>query len=1052
MVHKFFDPVLRNSLSGRNRIFTVFFCILILPFFLQGTAFGQQKAEKKRLGVISAYHEAAPWAKDILTAIRMGFADKPDLIIDPVYMNVSLITNNDYLDRTIDGVFRHFEDKHPDYLLLIGGLGITLRDRIVEEWGDIPMVLVSKSDVYGPPEYYITGDTDPCIQSMHLPLEDLQSKYNLTCLVYPDYDTATTEMMLRMQPTIRKLIILADASYQNRHVAMNIKQYMATQHPDIACEWLVSHRNNVIELQSYLTNYDPSIGILLCAWFYGREGTLGFKEVLSAGINLMPSVKQPIFTLREPYLNEGAIAGYFPDHDQLRQTILHMVDTMLEGASMRSIPFVLTKDLKSGPIVDYAQLQKLNIPVSLCPPGTKFINKPPTFWQHYKWQILLCIGLIIAIILVFCISLYFQHRQIDYLKQHQSLINNMPIGYTQAYVIFSNTGKVCDIQYHSGNDSFLNLIKENSIPDRPDKLFPAEYISGFVQTMLETQMPVNFTYYFKQSDSYHEFRLYFPEKKNQPDNRLNIELFCIDVTTRTRAENNLRQLTSKLDLTLSLAHIIPWRWSLYEHRIYCEAQRILKHIDVKAQYSKKHAAYIINDADYIERIHPDDAERIRAIYVDLYEGRTQYAKTEFRLLSSKEDAHVYWLEINATVTEYDKQNHPAVISGSLLLITERKKQEQDLIKAREKAMESDRMKSVFLANMSHEIRTPLNAIVGFSNLIGRTDDEEKKRKFMDIIKTNNQLLLQLISDVLDLAKVEANTLDFYYQDVDLNDLLHTIEKSVGLRIRENVKLNCILGLEQCHIQTEPNRLSQVLINLITNANKFTMQGSIDFGYTLKEDELYFFVKDTGMGISKENQTKLFQRFSKLNNFAQGTGLGLSISKGIIEKMGGRIGLESEGEGFGCKFWFTIPYLPLQHEGVLNEVKTPTASIKKKEITVLVAEDNESNYLLFQSILEADYKLLHAWDGEEAVAMYKEHNPQLILMDINMPKMDGYEATKEIRKLSESVPIIAVTAYAFASDQKRIRESGFNSFVPKPIEAETLTTELKSMLNKSFILL
>lgn len=1052
MLHKRSAFTLQSKPS-RHRCLAVWVCLLVMPLFLFGPAFGQQKSERKRLGIISAYHEAAPWAKDILLAVRLGLANNPDVVIDPVYMNVSLITDRNYFDRTVDGVFKHFEGNRPDYLLLIGGMGIALRDRIVEEWGDIPIVLVSKTDVYGPPEYYITGDIDACDPSLHRPLAELQGKYNFTYLHYPDLDTATVELMLRMQPTIRKIVVLADASYQNRHVALNIRNFLAERHPDIECEWVVGHRQNVNKLQSYLTNFDPNIGLLLCAWFYGREGTLGVREILSAGIGLIPSVLQPVFTVREPYLKDGAIAGYFPDYNQIHRTVANMIDTMLDGASMRSIPFVSGKDLHSFPIVDYAQLKPLNIPVSLCPPDTRFINKPPTFWQHYKWQIF-CIGFIfIAGCIVAILSLAFQRRRIAYLKQHQNLINNMPIGYTQAYVIFSKTGKVCDIQYHSGNDSFLTLLKENSMPDKPDKLFPAEYISGFVQTMLETQRPVNFTFYFKQSDSYHEFRLYFPEKQNYTDNsKINIELFCIDVTTRSLAENNLRQLTNKLDLTLSLAHIIPWRWNLYEHRIYCEAQRILKNIDVKAQYSKKDAAYIINEADYIERIHPDDADRIRAIYVDLYEGREQYAKTEFRLLSSKENAHSYWLEINATVTEYDNQHHPAVISGSLLLITERKKQEKALIEAREKAMESDRMKSVFLANMSHEIRTPLNAIVGFSNLIGRTEDEEKKRKFMDIIKTNNQLLLQLISDVLDLAKVEANTLDFYYQDVDLNDLLHTIEKSVGLRIRETVKLNCLPGMEQCHIQTEPNRLSQVLINLITNANKFTMQGSIDFGYTLKEDELYFFVKDTGLGISKENQTKLFQRFSKLNNFAQGTGLGLSISKGIIEKMGGHIGMESEGEGLGSTFWFTIPYLPLKQEGILNEGRTPIASIKKKDITILIAEDNESNYLLFQSILEPNYKLLHAWDGEEAVAMYKEHNPQLILMDINMPKMDGYEATHEIRKLSETVPIIAVTAYAFASDQKRIRENGFNSFVPKPIDAETLTTELKSMLNKSFILL
>ena len=255
------------------------------------------------------------------------------------------------------------------------------------------------------------------------------------------------------------------------------------------------------------------------------------------------------------------------------------------------------------------------------------------------------------------------------------------------------------------------------------------------------------------------------------------------------------------------------------------------------------------------------------------------------------------------------------------------------------------------------------------------------------------------------------------------------------------------------IQTERYRLSQVLINLLTNACKFTEQGSIDFGYVLNKEELYFFVKDTGIGISAETQAKLFQRFSKQNSFAQGTGLGLSISKTIIEKMGGRIGVESAGEGKGSTFWFTLPYLPVeQTEASVVVEEAPKDSISKGEITVLIAEDNESNYLLFQAILEPEYRLIHAWDGVEAVELYKQHKPQVILMDINMPNKDGYEAAREIRQLSPTVPIIAVTAYAFISDKKRILDTGFNSYVSKPLNADKLMQELKSVLGKSFIML
>ena len=243
-------------------------------------------------------------------------------------------------------------------------------------------------------------------------------------------------------------------------------------------------------------------------------------------------------------------------------------------------------------------------------------------------------------------------------------------------------------------------------------------------------------------------------------------------------------------------------------------------------------------------------------------------------------------------------------------ITDLKIMERKLRLAKEEAEESNRIKSAFLANMSHEIRTPLNAIVGFSSLLTAIEDKEEQQRYINIIENNNQLLLQLIEDILDFAKVEANALDFIYKPTDLNELIREIEVTMRMKVHQDVVLNYTLGAVDCCIETEPNRLSQVIINLLTNACKFTDKGSITYGYELHENEIYFFVRDTGCGISKENQTRIFQRFTKLNDFVQGTGLGLSISQSVIEKMKGHIGVESKGEGKGSTFWFTIPYLPV----------------------------------------------------------------------------------------------------------------------------------------------
>ena len=385
-------------------------------------------------------------------------------------------------------------------------------------------------------------------------------------------------------------------------------------------------------------------------------------------------------------------------------------------------------------------------------------------------------------------------------------------------------------------------------------------------------------------------------------------------------------------------------------------------------------------------------------------------------------------------------------------ITELEMIKRELQSSKEKAEMSDKLKSAFLANMSHEIRTPLNAIVGFSGILASTEEEEEKQEYVSIIENNNTLLLQLISDILDLSKIEAGTLDLHYSDIELNDLMKDLENSCQLKLKsDTVKLEFVAPAEPCFAHIEKNRLSQLIINLITNAIKFTPQGSIRFGYEHQNDELYFYVTDTGCGIPQDKQESIFGRFIKLNSFTQGTGLGLSICQTLVDHMGGKIGVESE-EGNGATFWFTLPYKQAETVEKPLPKKTQTIFIEKDKLIILIAEDNESNYKLFESILKYDYHLIHAWDGQEAVNMFKEYNPQIILMDINMPVLNGYEATKEIRKYSAKVPIIAVTAFAYASDEQQVMESGFDGYMPKPINARQLKAQLTDIMQKRIILL
>ena len=371
--------------------------------------------------------------------------------------------------------------------------------------------------------------------------------------------------------------------------------------------------------------------------------------------------------------------------------------------------------------------------------------------------------------------------------------------------------------------------------------------------------------------------------------------------------------------------------------------------------------------------------------------------------------------------------------------------EQELIKARIKAEQSDRLKSAFLANMSHEIRTPLNAIVGFSQLLPAAETAEEKKLYSGIINQNSDILLQLINDILDLSKIEAGTLEYIKRPMNLGEVCRTIYAVHKERVKEGVTLVFDNEDENLFIEGDQNRIMQVITNFLTNASKFTYAGEIRLGFERTDKNIRVYVKDTGIGIEPEKVDHVFERFVKLNSFAQGTGLGLSICQMIIEKIDGEIGVTSE-LGKGSTFYFTIPY---EEAGELGEIfkmsktesKGNTVNRVQQIKKILVAEDVESNFILLKNLIGREYTLLWAKDGVEAIEMYKQYQPDLILMDIKMPRMDGLEATHIIRSYSKEVPIIALTAYAFETDKELALEMGCNDFVTKPVSERTLRKAL-----------
>lgn len=450
-------------------------------------------------------------------------------------------------------------------------------------------------------------------------------------------------------------------------------------------------------------------------------------------------------------------------------------------------------------------------------------------------------------------------------------------------------------------------------------------------------------------------------------------------------------------------------------------------------------------------------------------------KTDFELFTDLRRAHEIRTEdystikkgrITKSIIEYEKPNgdirivniirvlitNPDPGASPLLLVmlsdvTEQRQNELDLIKAQE----ADKMKNAFIANMSHEIRTPLNAIVGFSRLLTETDNASEQQEYLTIIENNSDLLLQLINDILDFAKIESGTLNYNVSSVDLKDICHEVYVSQSLKMTSDVAL-LFNGdmLPSVRLQTDVQRIEQVLLNLLSNAIKCTNQGFVSLSYELEDEFVRVSVTDTGIGIAKEKQASVFERFVKLDEFRQGTGLGLSICKMIIEKLGGEIGLKSE-LGKGSTFWFTLPLttplaFPEEKSDDIPADMIPDAL--PGQYTLLIAEDVLENYLLLQAVLKQQYRLIYAENGRQAVQMFKDYNPDLILMDIKMPIMDGFTATAEIRELSPDIPVLALTAFAFDEEKEKAKKCKFNDYLVKPVDLPLLKYKIKYYLNKT----
>jgi len=415
---------------------------------------------------------------------------------------------------------------------------------------------------------------------------------------------------------------------------------------------------------------------------------------------------------------------------------------------------------------------------------------------------------------------------------------------------------------------------------------------------------------------------------------------------------------------------------------------------------------------------------------------------KFEWHAKKSNGTLFWVEVSLSSTSIGGENRVLAVVRD---ISERKEAESRIIAAKNEALEKNLLKSAFLANMSHDMRTPLNAILGFSKIIAEDQIEENnKKQYMSIIESSGKQLLTIINDLIDITKIEANQLQIKKEKTCLNEIILElyIQTKIGLK-NKNVELQYNLGFEDdlSYIITDNIRLRQILNNLISNATKFTENGMISFGYAKKGNEIEFYVEDTGAGIPQESQKLIFERYKQLDNQMEiktrGFGLGLAISRSLVELLGGKIWVESE-TGKGSRFIFTLPYITdeMAEENVIEADQNLSAF---NGSVFLVVDDEWVNYMyLRELLLIKGINILYANNGLDAVRQ-AQSNPdiKLVLMDIRMPVMNGFEAAAEIRKMYPEIPIVFQTAFALTDEKQKIIDKGFDGILFKPIKAADL---------------
>ena len=881
-------------------------------FFFLGVyvlGFAENTRGREYILVLSSINFNEAWANNLYQNILDEFSS-PGFHVEAEELSIPMMTRIEEVEEKREYLLSRYL-KPPKVVVFIGDPAwLVCQPLFDKEWKDIPTVICySRDSMPGNLENFVNKDF--LGEGKFVLTEVATAGYNLTVIKQPFYVKNTIDLIRRLQPEVKKIALISDDRYISAMVREEVCGVLEKDFPELKLDLLTSIDISTEKLLDTLMGYSREVGIIYNSWFVGKKQSE--SHYLSDNLQkiIYGFVDAPVFTLTEMDMETGAFAGgYFISASTFGKVAVQTIRQILDGVPARNVEGRIGGEPKV--YLNYHHLQHHGVDPNSITGDVVFYQVPPNFYQLYKEYII--IGLAFIILLgaigfmrfhVMCQRRQQRQREFQLLSQYRKLVDNMPVIYIRKQLIFDEEGNVVDFIFRDVNNLFEEVFHCTRDRVVGKRLSEADVDNQLLDYMMDKESGRITSFVFPEENN----KIRYYDKLSFPSSEKNfMDVFFIDRTEEylvslkmKEHQTSLEALNRRYELVLGATRLIPWTWDLLSKTINYD----ITYVTHKLCKTKNSRMMTERDGDML--VHPDDRAGMREAYYDLYYDRATIVRKEHRSMFWGGSNEYVWFESFVTVGDRDGEGHPTLLVGGSLLIDERKKMEEELLKAKEAAEISNHLKSAFLANMSHEIRTPLNAIVGFSNVLAYTEDENERQEYIKIIENNNTLLLQLIGDILDLSKIEAGVFEFVYSKVNLNVLLMEVIRAARLRLKDDsVVVEFVECLPECVICSDVNRLMQVMNNLITNAIKFTAKGSIRVGYRLREDEsLYFYVSDTGCGIPADKLKEVFGRFVKLNSFQQGTGLGLSICESIVTRLGGQIGVMSE-VGQGSTFWFTLP--------------------------------------------------------------------------------------------------------------------------------------------------